>query len=92
VLALLRPPALLTFGLIAFAGSSCYAFLSVNHGLLRFGIVSYVVLLFALTGLPEPVMALHRTVATPLSGIIALAAHALWRWLAQALNAEWAWF
>jgi hypothetical protein len=36
-----------------------------------------VVLLFAIAGLPEPLIALHRVVATLLGGVIALIAHLL---------------
>jgi hypothetical protein len=36
-----------------------------------------VVLLFAIAGLPEPLVTLHRAVATLLGGVIALLAHLL---------------
>ena len=38
---------------------------------------AYVVLLFAIAGLPEPLIELHRVVATLLGGVIALIAHLL---------------
>jgi uncharacterized membrane protein YccC len=53
----------------------------VNYALLSFGVTSYAVLLFALAGLPEPAVALGRTIATALGGGIALAAHLLYLWV-----------
>ena len=41
----------------------------------------YVVLLFAIAGLPEPLVALHRAVATLLGGVIALSTHLLGIWV-----------
>jgi hypothetical protein len=41
-------------------------------------ISGYVALLFAFGGLPEPVVALHRVIATAIGGSVALAAHFLY--------------
>jgi hypothetical protein len=38
----------------------------------------YIALLFAFGGLPEPVAALHRVIATAIGGSVALAAHFLY--------------
>jgi uncharacterized membrane protein YccC len=62
-------------GLIAATAWTCYAFLRVNYAILSLAITMYVVLLFAIAGLPEPLVALHRAVATLLGGVIALLAH-----------------
>jgi uncharacterized membrane protein YccC len=56
---------------------TCYAFLRVNYAILSVGITTYVVLLFAIAGLPEPLVALHRAVAMLLGGVIALLPHLL---------------
>lgn len=52
----------------------CYTSLRVNYGLFSFGVTAYVALLFAFAGLPKPIVALHRVIATATGGIIALAA------------------
>jgi uncharacterized membrane protein YccC len=49
----------------------------VKYAILSLGITMYVVLLFAIAGLPEPLVTLHRAVATLLGGVIALLAHLL---------------
>jgi uncharacterized membrane protein YccC len=73
-LALARPaPMFLVIMSGAFAWA-CYALLRVNYAIFSFGITGYVIMLFALAGLPEPDVALHRTLATTIGGIIALAA------------------
>ena len=64
-------------GLIAATAWACYAFLRVNYAILSMAITMYVVLLFAFAGLPEPLVALHRAVATLLGGVIALSTHLL---------------
>jgi hypothetical protein len=48
---------------------------------LSMAITMYVVLLFAIAGLPEPLVALHRAVATLLGGVIALSTHLLGIWV-----------
>ncbi len=77
LMALLRPPVPVLVGLIALTAWTCYAFLRVNFAILSLGVTMYVVLLFAIAGLPEPLVALHRTVATLLGGAIALGFHLL---------------
>jgi hypothetical protein len=77
VMVLTRPATALLIVLIGLACWAAYALLRVNYALLSFAVTAYVVLLFALSGMPEPVVALHRTVATCVGGAIALAAHAL---------------
>jgi uncharacterized membrane protein YccC len=75
LMALLRPVVPVLVGLIAATAWTCYAFLRVNYAILSLAITMYVVLLFAIAGLPEPLVALHRAVATLLGGVIALLAH-----------------
>jgi hypothetical protein len=75
LMALLRPSVPVLVGLLAATAWTCYAFLRVNFAILSLAITMYVVLLFAIAGLPEPVVALHRAVATLLGGLIALFAH-----------------
>jgi hypothetical protein len=41
-------------------------------------ITGYIALLFAFGGLPEPLVALHRVIATAIGGGVALAAHFLY--------------
>ncbi|MEA2768515.1 MAG: hypothetical protein QOD93_1477 [Acetobacteraceae bacterium] len=66
------------FGEVGLASPrTCYAFLRVNYAILSLGITMCVVLLFAIAGLPEPLVTLHRAVATLLGGVIALLAHLL---------------
>jgi hypothetical protein len=77
LMALLRPAVPVLVGLIAATAWTCYAFLRVNYAILSLAITMYVVLLFAIAGLPEPLIALHRVVATLLGGVIALIAHLL---------------
>jgi hypothetical protein len=75
LMALLRPAVPVLVGLIAATAWTCYAFLRVNYAILSLAITMYVVLLSAIAGLPEPLVALHRAVATLLGGVIALLAH-----------------
>lgn len=75
LMAFLRPAVPVLVGLIAATAWTCYAFLRVNYAILSLAITMYVVLLFAIAGLPEPLVALHRAVATLLGGVIALLAH-----------------
>jgi Fusaric acid resistance protein-like len=75
LMAFLRPPVPVLVGLIAATAWTCYAFLRVNYAIQSLAITMYVVLLFAIAGLPEPLVALHRAVATLLGGVIALLAH-----------------
>jgi Fusaric acid resistance protein-like len=77
LMALLRPAVPVLVGLIVATAWTCYAFLRVNYAILSLAITMYVVLLFAIAGLPEPVVAFHRAVATLLGGIVALLAHLL---------------
>ena len=81
LIALLRPSVPVLVGLIAATAWACYAFLRVNYAILSMAITMYVVLLFAIAGLPELLVALHRAVATLLGGLIALSAHLLGIWI-----------
>jgi uncharacterized membrane protein YccC len=54
------------------------ALLRVNYALFSTLITGYIALLFAFGGLPEPVVALHRVIATAIGGSVALAAHFLY--------------
>ena len=81
LMALLRPSIPVLVGLIAATAWACYAFLRVNYAILSMAITMYVVLLFAFAGLPEPLVALHRAVATLLGGVIALSTHLLGIWV-----------
>jgi uncharacterized membrane protein YccC len=83
LMALLRPAVPVLVGLIAGAAWICYAFLRVNYAILSLAITIYVVLLFAIAGLPEPVVALHRGVATLLGGVIGLVVHMLGIWVTR---------
>lgn len=58
--------------------SRCIAFLALLMTLLSPS-PPFIVLPFALTGLPEPTVALDRAIAATLGGTIALLAHALRR-------------
>jgi uncharacterized membrane protein YccC len=74
LMALLRPAIPVLVSLIVATAWTCYAFLRVDYAILSLAITIYVVLLFAIGGLPEPLVALHRTAATLLGGVIALLA------------------
>jgi hypothetical protein len=56
----------------------CYALLRVNYALFSMLITGYIALLFAFGGLPEPLVALDRIIATAIGGSVALAAHFLY--------------
>jgi hypothetical protein len=78
LVALLRPSQTILVALIAVLGWGCYALLRVNYALFSMFITGYIALLFAFGGLPEPVAALHRVIATAIGGSVALAAHFLY--------------
>jgi len=80
-MALLRPSIPVLVGLIAATAWACYAFLRVNYAILSMAITMRVVLLFAIAGLPELLVTLHRAVATLLGALIALSAHLLGIWI-----------
>ena len=61
----------------------CSAFMRVNYAILSLAITSYLVLLFAIGGLPQPLVALHRVEATLLGGAIALSAQGLDLWVTR---------
>lgn len=72
VLALCKPN-MLALGIMLLAAIiACLSFLRVNYALFVAFITAYVVLLFSLQGLPEPVVAVHRMEATLAGAIIAL--------------------
>ncbi|MDQ2805148.1 MAG: FUSC family protein [Pseudomonadota bacterium] len=71
------PATLLTIAMLAVW--ICYAIQFVNYGAFSLALTTYIVLLFAVTGLPEPVTALHRALATLVGGAVALAGQLLVR-------------
>ncbi len=83
LMAVLRPSPPWIIVLIGAATWGCFALQRVNFAALSFCITAYVVLLFALMGLPEPMVALDRTIATALGGAIAVLAHWACRWLSR---------
>lgn len=64
------PAALIALGLLA--AWYCYALQWVNYAAFTVGITAFVVFGFALAGLPEPVVAAHRAVATLIGGGLAV--------------------
>jgi uncharacterized membrane protein YccC len=78
VIALLRPPLITVVVLIAATAWGCYALFRVNYALFALCVTAYIVWLFAFGGLPEPVVALYRVIATTIGGVVALAAHFLY--------------
>ena len=88
VIALLRPSTPWILLLLIPAAWGCFALVRVNYALLSLCITAYVVLLFALAGLPEPAVALHRTIATALGGAIAILAHGFCKRLGGLLGLE----
>lgn len=78
IVALLRPPSITLVLLIAATAWGCYALFRVNYALFSLFITTYIALLFAFGGLPEPAVALYRVIATTIGGGIALAAHFLY--------------
>lgn len=75
LVALLQPPEPMLIAVILLLAGGCYALQWVNFALLSLCITGYVALLMALTGAPEPQVALDRMLATALGGAIALLAH-----------------
>jgi fusaric acid resistance family protein len=65
------PGTLIGFGLAA--AWACYAVQWVNYAMLSVGVTAYVVLGFALAGLPEPIIAVHRALATVIGAVVAVA-------------------
>ncbi|MGC1890516.1 MAG: FUSC family protein [Stellaceae bacterium] len=78
IVALLRPSQTILVTLIAAMAWGCYALLRVNYALFSMLITGYIALLFAFGGLPEPLVALDRVIATAIGGSVALAAHFLY--------------
>jgi hypothetical protein len=78
IVALLRPSQTILMAPIAVMAWGCYALLRVNYALFSMFTTGYIALLFAFGGLPEPVAALHRVIATAIGGSVALAAHFLY--------------
>jgi Fusaric acid resistance protein-like len=65
------PGTVIALGLLA--AWACFAVQFVNYAMLSVGVTAYVVLGFALTGLPEPMVALHRVLATLTGAATAIA-------------------
>ncbi len=78
IVALLRPPSITLVVLIAGTAWGCYALFRVNYALFSLFITTYIALLFAFGGLPEPAVALYRVIATTIGGVVALIAHFLY--------------
>jgi hypothetical protein len=78
ILALLRPPPMTLIMLTAVSAWGCYALFRVNYAVFSLLITAYIVALFAFGGLPEPVVALHRVIATTIGGLVAFGAHFLY--------------
>ena len=78
IVALVRPSQAILVALIAVMAWGCYALLRVNYALFSMMVTGYVALLFAFGGLPAPVAALHRVIATAIGGSVALVAHFLY--------------
>jgi uncharacterized membrane protein YccC len=76
IVALARPTSLQLALLLLVAVWGCLTILRVNYALFVTCITSYVVLLFAMLGLPEPIVAWDRLQATLAGAAVALAAHA----------------
>ncbi|HJS84609.1 MAG TPA: FUSC family protein [Acetobacteraceae bacterium] len=70
--AVIQPPPGVLIGLGILAAWVAYAFQWVNYGALSLGVTAYVVLGFAVAGLPEPVIAAHRALATLLGAALAV--------------------
>ncbi len=77
--ALARPSPAGVIALAALAIWACYALQWVNYGAFSAALTAYVVFIFALIGLPEPVVAVHRVIATLIGGGVALAGQVLVR-------------
>jgi uncharacterized membrane protein YccC len=82
LMALLRPSTMVVTALICLAAWGCFGLQRVNYMALSFCVTAYVASLFAYDGLPEPVVALHRTLATALGGGLALLVHGAGQWIA----------
>ena len=79
LVAVLRPEAMGLLVPIGTAAWCAYAVQWVNYGTFSLSVTSYVAFLFALIGLPETQVAVHRVIATLLGGAIAIVALALGR-------------
>jgi hypothetical protein len=77
VLALIKPGPFVLAGLVLAAIFGCLALMRVNYALFVACATMYVVLLFSMLGLPEPVVAWHRVEATLAGAVVALAVSAL---------------
>jgi hypothetical protein len=75
--ALLRPDRPQLGLLLLLAVWGCFTLQRVNYALFATCITAYVVLLLSALGLPEPIVAWHRVLATLAGAAIALAAHAV---------------
>lgn len=75
-LAAVRPDPVTLAALIVVAVWKCYVVQKVNYVAFAASLTTYVVLLLALLGLPGPIVAAHRLLATLLGGCLALVAHA----------------
>jgi uncharacterized membrane protein YccC len=74
VVALLRPDRPLLGVLLLLAVWGCFTLQRVNYALFAMCVTAYVVLLLSALGLPEPIVAWHRMLATLAGAAIALAA------------------
>jgi hypothetical protein len=76
--ALLRPSDWVTASLVVAAAFGAYTLLRVNYLAYSVCITAYVAFLLSLAGVPEPVVAADRVIATAAGGIVSLLVHAAW--------------
>ena len=89
LMALLRPSTTVVTALICMTAWGCFGLQRVNDMALSFCVTAYMASLSAYDGLPEPVVALHRMLATALGGGIALLVHGAGLWIAASTK-RWA--
>src|SRR5262249_26080655 len=72
LVSLLRPGPVTLIALIVIFAWLCYSTIRVGYGVLSASVTAYIAFLFALGGLPEADVALHRVANTCLGGALAL--------------------
>ena len=72
LVSVLRPGPITLIILIVIFSWLCYSTVTVGYGVLSASVTAYIALLFALGGLPETDVALHRVANTCLGGALAL--------------------
>lgn len=71
--ALVHPEPATLIVLIALTAWACYSLQWVNYAAFSIGMTAYVVFGFAIAGLPEPLVAAHRALATLIGGLVGIA-------------------